>query len=155
MAFSNFEDKAVLVTGAAGGIGRATALTFASLGARLFLCDVNQQALEETADLVRGHGKPVRADKVDVSSRDAMRAYAELVHQEVEAIQILVNNAGVGVNGTFLDTTLEDWDFIVGTNLWGVIHGCHFFVPPMVRRNRGGHVVNIASAAGFAAPGDM
>ena len=155
MSFSDFDDKAVLVTGAASGIGRATALAFARLGARLFLCDVNQQALEETASLARRHGKPVRADCVDVSSRDAMRAYAELVHREVEAIQILVNNAGVGVNGTFVDTTLEDWDFIVGVNLWGVIHGCHFFVPPMVRRNRGGHVVNIASAAGFAAPGDM
>ena len=155
MASSTFDDKAVLVTGAAGGIGRATALHFASRGARLFLCDVNAAGLEETASLARRHGKPVRVDSVDVSSRDAVRAHAELLHREVDAIDVLVNNAGVGVNGTFLDTSLEDWDFIVGTNLWGVIYGCHFFVPPMVRRGTGGHVVNIASAAGFAAPGDM
>jgi short-subunit dehydrogenase len=134
MASSTFDDKAVLVTGAAGGIGRATALLFASRGARLFLCDVNAAGLEETASLARRHGKPVRVDSVDVSSRDAVRAHAELVHREVDAIDVLVNNAGVGVNGTFLDTSLEDWDFIVGTNLWGVIYGCHFFVPPMVRR---------------------
>jgi NAD(P)-dependent dehydrogenase (short-subunit alcohol dehydrogenase family) len=155
MSSSSFDGKAVLVTGAAGGIGRAAALLFASRGARLFLCDVNAVGLEETATLAQSHGKPVRGDVVDVSNRDAMRAYAELVHGEVEALDVVVNNAGVGVNGAFLDTSLEDWDFIIGVNLWGVIYGCHFFVPPMVRRKAGGHVVNIASAAGFAAPGDM
>ena len=155
MSPSSFDDRAVLVTGAASGIGRETALLFARHGARIFACDVNESGLEETARLVSGHGKPARVDRVDISNRDAVRAYAERVHREVEAIDVLVNNAGVGINGTFLDTPLEDWDFIVGTNLWGVIYGCHFFVPPMVRRNQGGHVVNVASAAGFAAPGDM
>jgi NAD(P)-dependent dehydrogenase (short-subunit alcohol dehydrogenase family) len=152
---TSFADKAVLVTGAASGIGRATALAFASRGARLFLCDVNQAGLDETLSLARQHGKPVRADRVDVSSRAAFGEYAEQVHREVKALDVLVNNAGVGVNGTFLDTTLEDWDYIIGVNLWGVVFGCHFFVPPMVQRGAGGHVVNIASAAAIAAPEDM
>ena len=155
MQGARFDDKTVLVTGAASGIGRATALLFASRGARLFLCDKNQTGLEETASLAGVLGKRVRIDRVDVSNRDAMRAYSELVQREVESIDVLVNNAGVGVAGTFLDTTLEDWDYILGINLLGVVHGCHFFVPAMVRRGAGGHVVNIASAAGFAAPGDM
>jgi NAD(P)-dependent dehydrogenase (short-subunit alcohol dehydrogenase family) len=155
MSASSFDGKAALVTGAASGIGRETALLFASRGARLFLCDVDGAGLEETARLAGHHGRAVRVDRVDVSNRDAMRAYAELVHREVPALDVLVNNAGVGVNGGFLDTPLDDWDYIVGVNLWGVIYGCHFFVPPMVRRNQGGHVVNIASAAGFAAPGDL
>jgi short-subunit dehydrogenase len=66
-------------------------------------------------------------------------------------VDLLVNNAGVGIGGGFLDTSLEDWDWIVGINLMGVVHGCHFFVPPMLKRGRGGHVVNISSAAGYLA----
>lgn len=144
-----FDDKAVLITGAASGIGRETAILFASRGARLFLCDVNDDGLEETARLSAGYGNPVRSDRVDVSSREDVRSYAELIHRDVAAIDVLVNNAGVAVGGGFLDTTLEDWDFLVGTNLWGVIYGCHYFIPPMVARKRGGHVVNVASAAGL------
>jgi NAD(P)-dependent dehydrogenase (short-subunit alcohol dehydrogenase family) len=66
-------------------------------------------------------------------------------------VDILMNNAGVAVGGGFLDTSLEDWDWILGINLRGVVLGCHYFVPPMVKRGRGGHVVNVASAAGFTA----
>jgi NAD(P)-dependent dehydrogenase (short-subunit alcohol dehydrogenase family) len=80
-----------------------------------------------------------------------MRAFAADVHRERPAVDLLVNNAGVGLGATFLDTTLEDWDWIVAINLWGVVHGCHFFVPPMVARRRGGHVVNVSSAAGYVA----
>jgi NAD(P)-dependent dehydrogenase (short-subunit alcohol dehydrogenase family) len=69
----------------------------------------------------------------------------------VPAVDLLVNNAGVGLGGGLLHTTLDDWNWIVGINLLGVVHGCHFFVPPMVRRGRGGHVVNLSSAAGYAA----
>src|SRR6185295_669159 len=89
--------------------------------------------------------------RVDVANRDEMRAFAAEVHRERDAVDILMNNAGVGLGGGFLDTSLEDWDWIVGINFWGVVHGCHFFVPPMVARKRGGHVVNVSSAAGFVA----
>lgn len=140
-----------LVTGAASGIGRATALACASRGADLFLCDVDEAGLEQTADQARGLGREVLTRRVDVASAEEMRAFADEVHARCEAVDLLVNNAGVAIAGGLLDTTLEDWDWIVGVNLRGVVHGCHFFAPAMVRRGRGGHVVIVSSAAGYTA----
>ena len=150
-----FDDKNVLVTGAANGIGRATALLFASRGGRMFLCDIDEKGLSETAELAKGYGYPVRTDRIDVSDREQMRTYAESIHGEVAALDVLVNNAGVGLAGGCLDTSLEDWDWVIGINLWGVIYGCHFFVPQMVERRAGGQVVNVSSAAGFVATADL
>jgi NAD(P)-dependent dehydrogenase (short-subunit alcohol dehydrogenase family) len=150
-----FDDKAVLVTGSGSGIGRETALAFAARGAKLFLCDVNETGLEESARAARRSGGTVHTRVVDVSGRAAMAEYAEVVHAEVGAVDVLVNNAGVGLGGGFLDTSLEDWDWILSINLWGVIHGCHSFIPQMVAANRGGHIVNVASAAGLLAPADL
>jgi NAD(P)-dependent dehydrogenase (short-subunit alcohol dehydrogenase family) len=147
----DFTGKTVLVTGAASGIGRESALAFARAGASAIVCDVNEAGLEETAAAIRALGRSVRTWRVDVSNREQMRGFAEAVHREVDAVDVLMNNAGVGLGGGTLDTPLEAWDWVVGINLWGVIHGCHFFVPPMVRRGRGGHVVNVASAAAFVA----
>jgi NAD(P)-dependent dehydrogenase (short-subunit alcohol dehydrogenase family) len=143
--------KTVLVTGAGSGIGRESALAFARRGANLVVCDVNEAGLAETERQIRVLGRDVLARSVDVANRDAMRDFAAAVHQQVESLDILMNNAGVGLGGGFLDTGLDDWDWIVGINLMGVIHGCHFFIPKMVARGRGGHVVNVASAAAFAA----
>lgn len=151
MDVSNLTGKTVLVTGAGSGIGRETALAFARLGADLVVCDVDATACERTAQDARAIGRSVRAHTVDVADRQRMKAFADAVHAEIEAVDVLVNNAGVGLGGGFLDTTLEDWDWIVGINVRGVVHGCHFFVPRMVARGRGGHVVNVASAAGFVA----
>ncbi len=80
-----------------------------------------------------------------------MQAFADAVHARVEAVDLLMNNAGVGLGGGLLETTLEDWHWIVDINLFGVVHGIHHFVPAMVRRGRGGHVVNVASMAGYVA----
>jgi NAD(P)-dependent dehydrogenase (short-subunit alcohol dehydrogenase family) len=91
------------------------------------------------------------AHRVDVSKRDAMRAFASDVHERVRAVDVLVNNAGVGLAGGILDTSLDDWEWIVSINLWGVIHGCHFFVPKMVERGSGGRIVNVSSALGYFA----
>jgi NAD(P)-dependent dehydrogenase (short-subunit alcohol dehydrogenase family) len=151
MDTTNLGGRSALVTGAGSGIGKETALLLARRGAGLFLCDVNEQGLAETERAVRELGREVLARRVDVSKRDEMRTFAELVHARVAAVDLLVNNAGVGIGGGFLDTSLEDWDWIVGINLMGVVHGCHFFVPPMVRQGRGGHVVNLSSAAGYLA----
>ena len=144
------DGKVALVTGAGSGIGRATALEFARAGADLVVCDVNAAGLEETAAAARGLGREVLARTVDVASREQMRAFAAEVHRTHQAVDVLMNNAGVGLGGGFLDTSFEDWDWIVGINFWGVVHGCHFFVPPMVARGRG-HLVNVSSAAGYLA----
>jgi len=150
-----FDGKTALVTGAASGIGRATALALARAGADLAVCDLNEAGLEETAAAIRSLGRRALTRRVDVARADDVRAFADAVHAEHEAVDVLVNNAGVGLGGGFLDTSLEDWQWIVSINLWGVIHGCHFFLPPMVRRGRGGHVVNVSSAAGFLATAQL
>jgi NAD(P)-dependent dehydrogenase (short-subunit alcohol dehydrogenase family) len=151
MDVTNLTGKTVLVTGAASGIGRASALAFARRGARLVICDLNEAGLGETEEAIRRLGREVLGRRVDVADAESMRAFAEEVHRGVDALDILMNNAGVAIGGGFLHTTLEDWNWIVGINLMGVVHGCHFFLPKMVERGRGGHVINVSSAAGYTA----
>jgi NAD(P)-dependent dehydrogenase (short-subunit alcohol dehydrogenase family) len=151
MDTSNLHGRTVLVTGAGSGIGRETALLSARRGADLVICDVNEAGLAEVESQARGVGRNVLARRIDVSDRAEMRAFADEVHAGGGAVDLLVNNAGVGLVGGFLDTELEDWDWIVGINLMGVVHGCHFFLPKMVERGRGGHVANVASMAGYHA----
>ena len=146
--------KVALVTGAASGIGRETALAFARAGAELVVCDVNEPGLEETASAIRATGRTALARRVDVSRRNDVQTFAAEVHREHGAVDVLMNNAGVGLGAGFLDTPLEDWEWILSINLWGVIHGCHFFLPPMVARGRG-HVVNVSSAAGYLATAQL
>src|SRR5690349_13013047 len=129
MDTSDLHGKRVLVTGAGSGIGRETALLAATRGADLAICDVDEAGLEETARRARGQGRNVLAERVDVSDREQMRAFAEAVHADGGAVDILVNNAGVGLAARVLESELDDWDWIVGINLMGVVHGLHFFVP--------------------------
>lgn len=142
--------RSALVTGAASGIGRATALECARRGADLFVCDVDEAGLEKTAGEARGLGRKVLARRVNVASASEMEAFASEVHAQREAVDLLVNNAGIAVAGGLLDTTLEDWDRIIGVNLLGVVHGCHYFAPAMVSAGRG-HVVIVSSMAGYTA----
>ncbi len=145
-------NQVVVLTGAASGIGRATGLACAKRGVALALCDVDEERLEQTAGDARKLGATrVLRQVADVGSADAVRLFAERVTSELGPADLLVNNAGVAVFGGFLHTSLEDWRWITETNYWGVVHGCHYFLPPMVKRGRGGHVVNVASAAGFIA----
>ena len=148
MDVRDLRGRTALVTGAASGIGRASALAFGARGADLVLCDVDEAGLAGTAESLEALGRRVLARRVDVSSASAMGAFADEVHTALGAVDILMNNAGVGLGAGFLDTTLEDWDWILGINLRGVVLGCHHFVPPMVARG-GGHVVNVASMAGY------
>jgi len=138
--------KTVVVTGAGSGIGRATALAFAQHGARVAACDVDQPRLDALAAELGERALVVR--KVDVSDRAQMAAFADAIHAQVPAADVIINNAGVAVGGTFLDTSLDDWDWLLGVNLRGVVHGCHFFVPRMVDR-RAGHVINLSSILGI------
>jgi NAD(P)-dependent dehydrogenase (short-subunit alcohol dehydrogenase family) len=151
MNTSNLHGRTVLVTGAGSGIGRETALLAARRGADVVLCDVDEDGLAGTEASARALGRGVLARRVDVADREQMRTFAEAVHEELGVVDLLVNNAGVGLGAGLLESELEDWDWIVAINLMGVVHGCHFFVPPMVERGRGGHVANLSSAAGFYA----
>jgi len=141
--------KTVLVTGAGSGIGRASAIAFGSRGADLVICDVNEEGLKQTEETLLALERSVLSRRVDVANPEEMAEFAEEVHRQVRAVDILMNNAGVALVASFLDTPLEDWDWLLRINLRGVIHGCHFFLPPMVARGVGGHVVNVASLTAY------
>ncbi|MEU8591116.1 SDR family oxidoreductase [Streptomyces sp. NPDC048664] len=145
-----FGGQLVLVTGAGSGIGRATALAFAEAGARVVVVDRDAQAAAQVADLARRSGAArAWAETVDVGDEQAMEKLAERVAAEYGVVDVLVNNAGIGLAGSFLDTSTEDWREVLGVNLWGVVHGCRLFGRQMAVRGQGGHIVNIASAAAF------
>jgi NAD(P)-dependent dehydrogenase (short-subunit alcohol dehydrogenase family) len=151
MDVERMDGKLALVTGAGSGIGRETALLCAQRGARLAICDVDETGLAGTERDARGLGCDVLAQRVDVGDRGQMQTFAASVHERAGAVDLLVNNAGVGLGASFLETPLDDWEWILPINVMGVVHGCHMFVPAMVERGRGGHVVNLSSAAGFFA----
>lgn len=151
MRVNKLQGRWVLVTGAGAGIGRAIAIDAARRGGNLAICDIDAARLKETKALLAPHGVEVIASAVDVSNRSEVRQFAARVHKKTAAVDILVNNAGVVVAADILDTSQKDWKFILGVNLMGVIHFCDAFCPAMIERNRGGHVVNIASMEGFAA----
>ncbi|KAA6220701.1 SDR family oxidoreductase [Streptomyces albofaciens JCM 4342] len=145
-----FGGQLVLITGAAGGIGRATAFAFAEAGARVIAVDRDAEGAARTADLARLVGAPQAwAETVDVSDEAAMEKLAAKVAAEYGTVDVLVNNAGIAVSGPFLSTTTEDWRQVLDVNLWGVIHGCRLFGKQMAERGQGGHIVNTASAAAF------
>ncbi|MEX3100291.1 SDR family oxidoreductase [Streptomyces sp. ST1015] len=145
-----FAGQLVLVTGAGSGIGRATAFAFAEAGARVVAVDRDAESATRTAELARLVGaREAWAEAVDVSDEKAMEELADKVRQSYGVVDVLVNNAGIGMSGSFFDTSTEDWRRVLDVNLWGVIHGCRLFGRDMVERGQGGHIVNIASAAAY------
>jgi NAD(P)-dependent dehydrogenase (short-subunit alcohol dehydrogenase family) len=137
-----------VVTGAASGIGRGFARELAAAGHDLVLWDVNGEGLAATATEVRARGVRVDTAVVDVSDGDAVEAAARAV-LERGPVDLLVNNAGVGVGGMLADTPRADWERVVAVNLMGVVHGCRAFIPAMRAQPGRAHVVNIASASGY------
>ncbi|MFF1626288.1 SDR family oxidoreductase [Streptomyces sp. NPDC058272] len=145
-----FGGQLVLVTGAGSGIGRATAFAFAEAGARVIAVDRDAESAARTAEMSRLIGSPEAwAETVDVSDEQAMEKLAEKVAGEYGVVDVLVNNAGIGLSGSFFDTSAEDWKKVLDVNLWGVIHGCRLFGKQMAERGQGGHIVNTASAAAY------
>ncbi|MEI5098954.1 SDR family oxidoreductase [Streptomyces sp. PmtG] len=140
----------LIITGAGSGIGRATAFAFAEAGARVVAVDRDAEGAARTAEMARLVGAPEAwPETVDVSDEQAMEKLAEKVATEYGVVDVLVNNAGIGLSGAFLDTSAEDWKRVLDVNLWGVIHGCRLFGKQMAGRGQGGHIVNTASAAAY------
>ena len=150
----HFENKKVLITGAGSGIGRATALAFARQGATIIAVDVGADGVKETAALIKAQGGACETHIADVSSQGAMKGLADKVHAKHGALDVLVNNAGIGASGRFLETSIETWDKVHAVNVRGVMLGCKLFIPAMVERGHG-HVVNTASMAGYFSAPDL
>ena len=146
--------KVAVVTGAANGIGRALAIDLRRKGCRLALVDIDGEGLARLhQDLAPpGRGDAVSTHIADVSDRQRMRELTDEVVSAHGAVHVLVNNAGVAYEGAFAHTPLDDWDYVIGVNLWGVIHGCHFFMRHLAKAERA-HIVNVSSLLGIAAIG--
>jgi 2-hydroxycyclohexanecarboxyl-CoA dehydrogenase len=144
----DIEGATALVTGAGSGIGRAIALDLARKGARVIAVDLHPDTAEKTAVACGELGPDATSDGCDVADLDAVRELAERVHEHHGPLDVLVNNAGVGMSARFADMAVDDWRWIRGVNLDGVVHGCHAFVPAMLERGRG-HVVNLSSGLAY------
>jgi NAD(P)-dependent dehydrogenase (short-subunit alcohol dehydrogenase family) len=150
----DFQDKVAVITGAAGGFGREFAFVGARLGMKLALADVQQDALERTAVELRAQGAQVLALQCDVRDTEQVQALAAVTLEKFGAVHLLFNNAGVGGGGLIWEHAAADWEWVLGVNLWGVIHGVRIFTPLMLecaRNDAGyrGHIVNTASIAGL------
>ncbi len=138
-----------IVTGAGGGLGRELCLQLADRGARIWITDVDLEAAKATAELALKRGaSEARALVCDVAQKTEVAALAEQARGAWGAVDLLVNNAGVGVAGDFQKQDLATWEWIMGINLWGVIYGCHYFYPLL--KESGGAILNIGSSAGIA-----
>lgn len=147
------EPRAV-VTGGAGGLGRAFCLALAKRGAKVLVSDRDLAGAEETAQQVIAHGGTAFAAQCDVSKLAEVEALATLAHERFGGTDLLINNAGVAVSGPMGEIPIKDWEWIMGINLWGVIYGCHAFVPRF-KAQGGGHILNVASAAGLLSAAEM
>lgn len=150
-----FGDILVSVTGAGSGIGRATALAFAAEGAELVVSDINEAGAKETADAIRARGGVAHAYPLDVADAAAVEAFADEICSTHGIPDVVVNNAGIGQSGMFLDTPADQWDRVLDINLGGVVNGCRAFARRLVERGTGGHIVNVSSMAAYAPLGAM
>ncbi len=143
-----FEDKVAVITGAAGGLGLALARQCASRGMRLVLADLDAAALDAAAAGLGGKARCL-ARRTDVSRAEDVEALARAAEERFGAVHLVFNNAGVGVSRTVAETTENDWRWVLGVNLWGVLHGIAAFLPRMRAHGEEARIVNTASAAGF------
>ncbi len=145
-----FGDTLVSVTGAGSGIGRATALAFAKEGAEVVISDVNEAGVIQTAAAIAERGGIAHAYTLDVADADAVERFADRICAEHGVPDIVVNNAGVGHTGMFLDTPAQEYDRVLDINFGGVVNGCRSFGRRLVDRGAGGHIVNVSSMAAYS-----
>ncbi|AJD47647.1 short chain dehydrogenase/reductase family oxidoreductase [Isoalcanivorax pacificus W11-5] len=144
-----------VVTGAGSGIGRSFALELARRGGSIVCADINLAAAEETVALIEQEGATGFALRCDVGSAEQVQQLAEQAEVLLQhPVTLVINNAGVGLGGKFDELSLDDWQWCMNINLWGVIHGCHYFVPGFKKQGRGA-IINVASAASYTAAPEM
>ena len=156
----NFKGKTAVLTGAGSGFGLECARIGARLGMHLVLVDVQQDALDKAEAELTAQGAQVLARKVDVANAKAMELLAADVQQRFGAPHLVFNNAGVGAGGLVWENSVADWEWVLGVNLWGVVHGVRLFTPMMLAAAKAdpayqGHIVNTASMAGLLTPPNM
>ncbi|MDY0107478.1 MAG: SDR family oxidoreductase [Giesbergeria sp.] len=156
----NFAGKTAVLTGAGSGFGLECARIGARLGMNLVLVDVQQDALDAAAAEMRAAGAQVLAQRVDVSNAEQMEALGAAVRERFGAPHLVFNNAGVGAGGLVWENSVKDWEWVLGVNLMGVVHGVRVFTPMMLEAAKKdpawrGHIVNTASMAGLLAPPNM
>ncbi|MGA3146806.1 MAG: SDR family NAD(P)-dependent oxidoreductase [Acidimicrobiales bacterium] len=146
-----FRGRTAVVTGAGSGIGRALSLGFAAEGMRVAMADIDADALEESAGLVRdgGASADVMTRVCDVSDAGCVDSLADAVFDRWDQVDVVCNNAGVFVGGFIWDRPAADFEFVLGANLWGILNGIRAFVPRMISQGTEGHIVNTASVAGL------
>ncbi|HMA09386.1 MAG TPA: SDR family oxidoreductase [Ramlibacter sp.] len=157
---ADFNGKTAVLTGAGSGFGLECARIGARLGMNLVLVDVQQDALDRAEAELKAAGAAVLARRVDVAKAGEMEALAQAVAQRFGAPHFVFNNAGVGAGGLVWENSIADWEWVLGVNLWGVIHGVRLFTPMMLAAARQdpawrGHIVNTASMAGLLTPPNM
>ena len=145
----DFKGKVAVVTGGASGIGRALAERCLQEGMKVVLADIESGALGQAAREMEAAGGTVLPVRVDVSREEEVRELAAKTLGAFGAVHLVFNNAGVGAGSTVWECTLKDWEWVMGVNLWGVIHGVRTFLPLMLAQAEEGHIVNTASAASF------
>ena len=152
-----FEGRVAVVTGGGSGIGRGIAAALAAKGMKIVLADIERQVLEKTADELRASGAEVVGIECDVSKQESVDELAKGALDAFGAVHVLCNNAGVGGGGPAAtwEASLDDWNWVLGVNLMGVVHGNRSFVPIILEQGQGGHVVNTASIAGLMIGGGI
>lgn len=144
-----------VVTGAGSGIGRSFAVELAKRGGSIVCADINLEAAKETVKLIEQLGQKAFAVQCDVGQAEQVQALADQAEQLLDhPVTLIINNAGVGLGGKFDEMSLEDWKWCMHVNLWGVIHGCHAFVPKLKKLGYGA-IINVASAASYTAAPEM
>jgi NAD(P)-dependent dehydrogenase (short-subunit alcohol dehydrogenase family) len=143
-----FPNKRVVITGAGSGLGRALSLEFAKLGWKIGIVDINDAGSSQTLKMVEQAGGKGEVYHMDVTDPKAVKDMADHFFSTWHGVDILVNNAGIAIGGAVGDVSLDHWKAIVDVNFWGMLYGCHEFIPKM-KAQGGGHILNIASAAGL------